>query len=308
LVAVVSEAIANLSPSQIAWGQGRATFAVNRRNNKEAEVPQIRTGGGELKGPFDHDVPVLKVSTADGSLRAVVFGYACHATVLSFYQFCGDYPGFAQSELEKAHPGATALFVAGCGADQNPLPRRTVELAQDYGRYLARAVDEVLTGKMSPIAGSLSTAYEEIPLSLAKLPTKEELQEQTKDANRYIAQRARMLLAKLANEPLSPTYPYPVQSWRLGDDLLWVTLGGEVVVDYSLRLKRELGRNVWVAGYTNDVMAYIPSLRVLNEGGYEGGGSMPIYGLPTVWAPAVEEQIVREVHRQGALLGRQTAQ
>jgi hypothetical protein len=70
-----------------------------------------------------------------------------------------------------------------------------------------------------------------------------------------------------------------------------------VVVDYSLRLKKELGaERTWVAAYTNDVMAYIPSLRVLNEGGYEGGGAMVYYGLPTVWGPEVEETIVKGVH------------
>ena len=90
-----------------------------------------------------------------------------------------------------------------------------------------------------------------------------------------------------------------MQVWQLGDGLTWVLLGGEVVVDYSLRLKKELGPGrTWVAAYTNDVMAYIPSLRVLNEGGYEGEGSMVYYALPTKWAPEVEELIVKEVHRQ----------
>jgi len=70
-----------------------------------------------------------------------------------------------------------------------------------------------------------------------------------------------------------------------------------VVVDYALRLKKELGA-VWVAGYSNDVMAYIPSLKVLKEGGYEGGGAMVYYGLPAVWAPRVEEMIVDAVHAQ----------
>jgi hypothetical protein len=69
------------------------------------------------------------------------------------------------------------------------------------------------------------------------------------------------------------------------------------VVDYSLRLKKELSPDkTWVAGYSNDVMAYIPSLRVLKEGGYEGGGAMLYYGLPTVWSPRVEETIVAAVH------------
>jgi hypothetical protein len=301
LVDLVGEALANLAPAQLSWGQGRATFAVNRRNNKEAEVPQLRAAGSELKGPFDHDVPVLKVAAADGSLKAIVFGYACHATVLSFYQWCADYPGFAQMELEKAHPGATALFFAGCGADQNPLPRRTVELAQEYGRRLAQSVEHVLGGEMTPIAGGLATTYSEIPLPFAKLPTREELVSQTQDTNRYIARRATLLLAQVdGGKPLGATYPYPVQSWRLGPDLFWITLGGEVVVDYSLRLKRELGEKTWIAGYTNDVMAYIPSRRVLEEGGYEGGGAMVYYGLPSPWGPDVEELIIAEAKKQAA--------
>jgi len=296
LIGLVGLAIEDLSPATLAWGNGHATFAVNRRNNKEAEVPRLiqqRT----LQGPFDHDVPVLAVKAADGKLKAIVFGYACHATVLSFYQWSADYPGFAQMELEAAHPGAQAMFFAGCGADQNPLPRRTIELAQDYGKRLATAVDEVLAGQMHPVTGGVSARYQEIDLPLDKLPTRDELASQTNSQDRIDAQRARVLLARLdAGQPLSQTYPYPVQVWRLGNELLWVLLGGEVVVDYSLRLKQELGNGTtWVAGYTNDVMAYIPSRRVLLEGGYEGATAMRIYGLPTTWAPEVEERIVEAV-------------
>lgn len=296
LISLVGKAIEDLSPATLAWGNGHATFAVNRRNNKEADVPQL-IQDGKLQGPFDHDVPVLAVKAADGKLKAVVFGYACHATVLSFYQWCADYPGFAQSGLEAAHPGAQAMFFAGCGADQNPLPRRTVELAQDYGKRLATAVDAVLAGEMHPVTGGIAAGYREIDLPLDKLPTRDELVSQSASKDRYEAQRARLLLARLdAGQSLSNTYPYPVQVWRLGDKLLWVLLGGEVVVDYSLRLKQELGQaTTWAAGYTNDVMAYIPSRRVLLEGGYEGATAMRIYGLPTTWAPEVEERIVEAV-------------
>jgi hypothetical protein len=45
-------------------------------------------------------------------------------------------------------------------------------------------------------------------------------------------------------------------------------------------------------------MAYIPSRRVLEEGGYEGGGAMVYYGLPAVWGPRVENLIVKAVHEQ----------
>lgn len=298
VIAVVGQAIEKMEACELSWGSDKATFAVNRRNNPEAQVPKLREDG-QLKGPFDHDVPVLAVKSS-GKLRAVVFGYACHATVLSFYQWSGDYPGFAQAAVEESHPGCVALFFAGCGADQNPLPRRKVEQAKEYGGRLAKAVDRVLMGELKPLSASLKTAYREIPLPLDKLPSREDLSEDTESQNKYVAARARMLLEQLdEGKPLSPTYPYPVGSWRIGEDVEFITLGGEVVVDYALRLKLELrGTQTWVAGYANDVMAYIPSRRVLREGGYEGGGAMIYYGLPTKWSPEVEEAIVKQVHEQ----------
>jgi neutral ceramidase len=299
LTDVVGQALRDLAPAVIAWGTGHVTFAVNRRTNKEAEVPHLRERG-QLRGPVDHDVPVLSVRGPDGKVRAIVCGYACHSTVLSFYQWSGDYPGFAQIALEKAYPGAVALFWAGCGADQNPLPRRTVALAEEYGRQLAVAVEAVVNAPMTAVHDSLRAAYAEVPLPFDDLPSRDQLVKDSTSANRFIASRAKLLLREIArNGSLRGTYPYPVQAWQLGPDLTWVALGGEVVVDYALRLKKELGRErTWVTGYANDVMAYIPSLRVLKEGGYEGGGAMIYYGLPTVWGPKVEDVIIAAVHEQ----------
>ena len=120
----------------------------------------------------------------------------------------------------------------------------------------------------------------------------------------YEVGRAKMLKKELdATGSIRPTYAYPVQTIKLGDGPVWVTLGGEVVVDYSIRLKTEIRmqtgvKSVWVAGYANDVMAYIPSLRVLKEGGYEGEGAMLYYGRPGKWADNVEDVIVKTVHAQ----------
>ncbi|MEX2216306.1 MAG: neutral/alkaline non-lysosomal ceramidase N-terminal domain-containing protein [Phycisphaeraceae bacterium] len=297
----IDDAMKDLKPASLAWASGTCDFAVNRRNNPEASAAKLREEG-TLKGPVDHDVPVLRVTGEDGKLRAIVFGYACHATVLDMFHWSGDYPGYAQKYVEEAHPGATALFWAGCGADQNPLPRRQRELADKYGKQLAESVGKVIAGEMNPVKGTLAASYAEIDLPFAKLPTKEELQERLKGGNVYEVSRAKHLLAKIeADGKLSATYPYPIQTWKLGsaaDSPRWVLLGGEVVVDFALRVKRADGPTPWVAGYTNDVMAYIPSLRVLREGGYEGGGSMVYYGQPSVWGESVEEDIMKEVKRQ----------
>ena len=104
-----TEALSNLVAARVSGGQGEATFAVNRRNNLEGDVPELRRADA-LKGPVDHSVPVLAVHSAENKLMAVVFGYACHNTNLSFYQWCGDYAGFAQYALEDVHPDAVAMF------------------------------------------------------------------------------------------------------------------------------------------------------------------------------------------------------
>ncbi|MEQ9406464.1 MAG: neutral/alkaline non-lysosomal ceramidase N-terminal domain-containing protein [Fuerstiella sp.] len=312
IVETVGEALGNLVPATVSGGQGTATFAVNRRNNIESDVPKLRQTGS-LKGPVDHDVPVLAVRAEDNRLLAVVFGYACHNTNLSFYQWAGDYAGFAQYALEDVHPDAVAMFYMGCGADQNPLPRRTVELAKGYGLRLAAAVERVLAEPMQSLAPELQTELEMITLNLGAEPTREELASIAAGGSSYVNRWAARLLKDVdAGKALERTYPYPLQVWKLGRKQLWITMGGEVVVDYALGFKQQYGDSVWVAGYCNDVMAYIPSLRVLDEDipprkssrwGYEGNTSMMVYGRAAHrWADDIEELISDGVERMMAKL------
>lgn len=287
ITGAIDAAIKDLQPAKLSTGQGTCGFASNRRQ-------PIGTG------PYDHSVPVLRIESPAGDLRGLIFGYACHNTVLGFYQFCGDYAGFAQLYLEDRHPGAVAMFFIGCGADQNPLPRRTLERAEKYGRMLGVAVDDVLDrGTMKPVTGRLRTAFEQIELAFHAVPPREFFENALKSSSAFEQRRAKLLLREWDRDGALPSgWPYPVQAWQLGDHLTWVALGGEVVIDYQLRLKKELGADrTWVTGYANDVMGYIPSERVLTEGGYEGDTSMIVYQLPSKWKAGLENQIVDTVHR-----------
>ncbi len=285
IIQLINAAIADLKPARVSVGSGSCDFASNRR-------APIGTG------PYDHQVPVLRIDSADGQqLRGVVFGYACHNTTMGFYQWSGDYAGFAQLDLEERHPGSVAMFFAGCGADQNPLPRRKLELCEKYGRMLSISVGQVLAKDTIPVTGALKTAFKELPLEFDSLPSKPLLEQQIEGKDRFLKARAKLLLAQWQTEgDLRKSYPYPVQVWQLGGQVTWVALGGEVVIDYQLRLKRELGpTTTWVTGYAHDVMAYIPSERVLTEGGYEGDTSMIYYQMPSKWRAGLEEQIVGTV-------------
>ncbi|MBI5692370.1 MAG: neutral/alkaline non-lysosomal ceramidase N-terminal domain-containing protein [Verrucomicrobia bacterium] len=288
-VATIGAAIADLAPARLEFGQSLAGIAVNRRRARQRSLP----------GPVDPDVPVLAVRNPAGALRAIVVGYATHATTLNDYLINGDWPGYAVAEIEREHPGATALFVQGCGADANALPRRDEELTRAYSRILAAAAAEVLRNRMTPLAGPLRTTFNRVDVPFQTPPTRAQLESRLQDSNRFIRLHAQRLLEELARDGRLPDrYPYPVQVWQFGRGMRLVALGGEVVADYALRLKREHGfDNTWVAGYSNDILAYIPSRRVLEEGGYEGGEAMIYFGRPAPFTPEVEETIVAEVRR-----------
>jgi neutral ceramidase len=287
ILQAITGALGDLEAASVHWRTGHTDFAGNRRTYTAEGI----SGGFNPAGVTDHTVPNLLVRRADGSTKAFLFLYACHNTSTSIMQFNGDYAGFAQLALEEASPGATALFVSGCGADQNPHPRGTIELAEQHGRSLAQAV--LASGEGEPVSGPLRTAFEEVALALTDPPTREQIEEQAKLENVYEQRRAQLLLGQLDKQGhLDGTYPYPVQVWQFASGHQLTALGGEVVVDYALRLKYELGEKQMVIGYANDVMAYIPSLRILREGGYEGAGAMLYYGFHGPWAPTIEETIV----------------
>jgi hypothetical protein len=263
LVDMVGASLDRMQPASLSYNYARCGFAMNRRTP---------TDGGYRNHPnpnglVDHSVPVLRVDDAEGQLRAVLFGYACHNTTMGFRRWLGDYAGYAQEYFEQDHLNVTAMFLAGCGADQNPYPRSQLKYAKMHGRSLATAIESALeVGQrvrrhQRTLHGPLLSAMATVDLEF-------------RDAQR---------------EP----FPYPVQVICFGTDLCIIALGNEVVVDYALRLKRELtepgGPAVWVAGYSNVYSGYIPSQRVLLEGGYEAD-SRP-------WKPTLEDRIVGQVHK-----------
>ncbi|MBI4874875.1 MAG: neutral/alkaline non-lysosomal ceramidase N-terminal domain-containing protein [Acidobacteria bacterium] len=311
VVALIGAALKDLRPARLAFGRGTTDFSVNRRLKTDKGVVSFRP---DPEGPVDHDVPVLRVESERGQLLGVVFGYACHPSCLMADNFLlsGDYAGFAQEELEQRHPGAAALFVQGFGGDSTTHPRGTVELARKYGGMLAGAVEKTLSDSMKPVNGPLTPAYTVFPLAFAPTPSREEFEARARgkntDAGRQVqeflkisnddfrkhAQEALKMMDR--NERLPAEYPYPIQAWQFGRGLTLLALAGEVVVDYAVRLKKELDpETLWLAGYSNDVFAYIPSLRVLQEGSYEGGGAMAGARLPGPFAPSIEETIVRKI-------------
>lgn len=280
-------ALDDLKPGRLAYGIGKVGFSINRR-----------TRGG----PVDHDSPVMSVVAPDGKVRGIWVNYACHCVVLSDFKVSGDWAGYAAEELEKQYPDSVALVSVGCGADSNPQSGVTGdkgEIAQGYGREIAAEVERILRTPLTALTDPIDCKLDTISIALQPVPTRDQWVERAKPetAEGYYA---KVQLAKLdAGEKLPTEIPYPVQTWKFGKSLATVFLSGEVVVDYALRLKKEFDpTRLWVNAYSNDVPAYIPSERVLKEGGYEGAGAMIYYSLPALFAPGLENQIIATASAQ----------
>ncbi|MFN0105577.1 MAG: neutral/alkaline non-lysosomal ceramidase N-terminal domain-containing protein [Bryobacteraceae bacterium] len=302
LVSVVGAAVGDLQPAEVSVGHGTGSFAINRRQGVAGSVKI----GLNPAGPVDQDVPVFRVTTPDGKLRAVLFGYACHNTTLGGDLFLvnGDYAGYAQADLEARNPGVSALFMLLCGGDANPNPRGTYELAERHGHSLAAEVSRVLGGPMKAVGGPLKSAWQTTELAFAP-HTRAQFEEELKGTNWYKQRRAEAMLRAYDKGKPATTIPYPVQAFRFGKGVTLVGLGGEVVVDYALRVKKEFpSEDTIVAGYTNDVMSYIVSKRVLKEGGYEPVDSQIYYGNPGPYSEDVEETVMGAVKRAMAKVGR----
>lgn len=292
---VALDALKARQTGRLSWAKGTAPFAANRRVLKDGKW----TGFGvNPDGPTDHSLSILAVRTADDRLRAVLVNYACHCTTLegNFNQVHGDWAGVAAEVIEREHPGARALIVIGCGADANPVPRGQLDQAVAHGQTIAAEVRRLLGDRMRPLEARLIAKLREIALPLDPAPGEAHWKERAEQPG-AVGFHAKIQLQRLARgEALQSRIDYPVQTWAFGDDLALVFLAGEVVVDIGLRIKNECDPDrLWVTAYSNDAPCYIPSDRILREGGYEAEGSLLYYDRPSRLSVGTEDLIVDAV-------------
>jgi neutral ceramidase len=302
VVDAVVRASAKLQPAKLAWGTGVVNFVMNRREFTPTGV----VIGNNARGLADRSVPVLRVDSLDGAVLAVLFGAATHNTTLGpdCYEICADYAGFAQTLVQEKMPGAQAMFMLGCAGDSNPYPRGTLAMSRGHGKALGDEVCRVLAGKLKPVQGPLKIAFDQVDLPLQPAPARAELQKLAADKKSPKTWAAQAMLATLERgEKLPTSYRCPVTVWQFGESLTLVGLAGEVVVDYVAALENALGPNqLWIAAYCNDVFGYLPSARVLREGGYETRGLYS--GAAGLFDQAAEDVIVRKVRELAEKAGR----
>jgi hypothetical protein len=147
---VATEAWRTRRPAHVAFGTARSSVGVSRRligpDGRVEMLPNPR-------GVVDPEVAALRVSAADGTALAAIFGYACHSRTLRAPNrlVSGDVLGLAEQDVERAIPGAVVAACAGASGDIDPAQvvdgfdadggGPPVRLAQDLGRSVRDGLD-----------------------------------------------------------------------------------------------------------------------------------------------------------------------
>lgn len=293
MVSTTGQALADLEPVTLTTSRGRARFGVNRRVLVDGKAQMLANPAG----PRDDEVLVIQASRPKGSLKAVLFQYACHPTFLADYSISADFPGAAMRRVE-AVLGAPCLFLQGCCGDVQPKTAhpdgtfRPASRAETYtaGEQLGDEVVRVVRAGGTTVRPCLEGETVELGLPYASLPNQAELVTALEAEQPYRRQWASLLLSR--PERLALAAPFRIQRLDLGHKLILVGLEGEICVGYGLAIKRLAGRRFAVpVGYANGCTGYIPTDAMFPEGGYEVEVAYPVFGLPAPFQPGVEARI-----------------
>ena len=297
MVAAIVKARKTAFPASLAWGQGRVTFGGNRRVIRDGNWAGF---GFQMNAPVDHSLPILIARDKEKRVRAVWANYACHCTTIgSKNVISGDWAGYSNQFIEESFSDAVSLVSIGCGADVGPQPGGNADIAKRHGKSLANEVERMVAeNRLEELTKMPSVKSTTIKLPLEKPKSKEHWEKlaQTRGFDQQLA--IKMLGEIKKSGRISEVVEYPVSCWSFGDQLFIVFLPGEVVVDYAVRLKSELDwKKVWITAWANRMPGYIPSKKVLMQGGYEADFSQVYYGLPGRYQPAIEDLIVEQIRR-----------
>jgi hypothetical protein len=303
----VVRAFADPEPVTLTRASGTHDLALNRRYRFNPH------------GPVDRELTVLRLLGADGTVHTQFVHYTCHPTIHQGMAITAEYCGVAMHMLEAAI-GGVSHFLQGCAGDINAdvnrdgsSERGDLGVVAREGRVLADAV-HALHGTPVPY---LQVATSTVDLPYAFVPDDADIADPASPAGR-LGDYQRLLteggfpiprvvdewFARLRDEPQrrAPSIPLELQRIDVAAGCGLLAMNGEICVDYGLHVRSVSGGALLPMGYSNGMTGYVPTQRILTEGGYEAGTSIPWFGLPAPFAPDVEPVLM------GALTAMATTQ
>lgn len=305
IVQMVGTGYENLAEGELLLGRADSDFGVSRRR------PDGK-GGVEWKpyyeGEIDKDLFVLKLVDAEQNVKGILYNYGCHTTAMGSdnYSFSGDFAGRTSQWLEEAFPGATALFLQGCGGEIKPrkgavgdkFKSCTYEETVEAGIDLAKEVADLLErGVFTPVRGGQYRTVLLDPLIYTEQTPIEHYETimNDPDMNEFYQKSAERTIRAIQNGTIKDRLPLYISIWELDDETRIISMEGEVSTEYALTIKKLFGGGkTLVLGYTNGVFCYIPTAKMIREGGYEATCNF-FFGLRGPFVPEIEDIIIGQI-------------
>jgi hypothetical protein len=253
------------------------------------------------EGSFDGHTPLISIKRESHPRQILMVGYASHVTGSgAMGKWSPGYPGAMRNYLSNILPDTKAVFIQGCGGDAK-ITYKDAETgkvifsadtihSREAGEKLAKAVlAHIKSQKMTPVDNKLVCSLATGQLSYGKRWTQEEIENQAYGDNKsYLRWSARQALV-YPNR--SKSFRYDAQVWKLGNQLTLFSMEGEVCSPWGNVLRSmATTKQAMVAGYANNTTCYIPTGKMIDEGGYEPFRSQK-FRLPGPFTKKIDEEI-----------------
>lgn len=317
IISATRQAGKNLKAVKVETFRGTSQVAINRRNRNKAGKTAMLPNA---KGPINDEVWVMKVSPLDGAKPALVFAYACHPVIVYGYAgaaISADFPGVTRNILRETLGAAQVQFVQGTAG--NVRPRVTANLENNTfssgrgatnlalaGQQLANDVLSALKANGHALALDFAAAADRPFLPRDNPPPRTLFEAMAKEAqSEFRRNAAAYWLARYdSGQGFAKGDPWPVGLIRLAADEWICCFAGEPCVEWAPKVKAWLGgRNVFVWGYSQQGLTYLPTEALLPEGGYEVDECNHTRAQsPARFAPGIEAAVRQSLQRQLAFI------
>lgn len=286
------------------YGEGETYIGMSRRQRAGGEVrlapaPDV---------PVDRKLSVVVIKDKNEKIAAVIFNCACHPATMGGdnYLISAEFPGVARKVIEESFPGSTSLFIQGACGDINPaVISKGSEYRQAYfsdvefsGKILANDVSQVIKYGLKKVEPSFGFHIRSLTLPIGEYRM-EYFREMAESGQEYRRKYGKYMLEKIEKGEETKEVKYDLGIIRLASNLKMITFEGEVCSEYGVWIREfEPLVNIMIAGYSNGHKSYLPTKRILHEGGYEATVTYCWAGYPGPYAENVQDIVLNAVKEE----------
>jgi len=245
-------------------------------------------------GPVYDFLPFVVFRSRDEVPICLLFSVACHPSTIKGDEranfISADFPGAAAAKIGQFPGKPAALFLQGAGGDAkasvigrdlDQWRGGTWEDVAAVGRMIASEIQSAILQGLREVKPLLNMALVEMKLPLAAPPAREALTSLLESPeSRAEGAPVDLLVRRMWAEEqialldrgfgLRTEVPVLVQGMQLGRGLRIIGVEGELVAELGSLIRDFYGSGItFPLGYSNGAQMYLPTSRMIREGGYE---------------------------------------